>query len=112
MRSPRRIMAAAVLGFECVVLALMTPVMISVEGVGAGPAVAVGVGSAVAAVLIAGLLRFEWAYWLGFALQLFAVGMGVVVPAMFVLGMVFGALWTTAYVLGRRIEAEQRQRTA
>jgi hypothetical protein len=38
--------------------------------------------------------------------------MGVVVPAMFVLGMVFGALWTTAYVLGRRIEAEQRQRTA
>jgi Protein of unknown function (DUF4233) len=28
---------------------------------------------------------------------------------MFVLGVVFGALWTTAYVLGRRIEAEERQ---
>jgi hypothetical protein len=110
MRSPRRTMAAAVLGFECVVLALMTPVMISVESVTAGRAVAAGLGSAAAAVVVAGLLRFEWAYWLGFALQLFAIGMGVVVPAMFVLGVVFGALWTTAYVLGRRIESEQRQR--
>jgi Protein of unknown function (DUF4233) len=112
MRNPRRVMAAAVLGFECVVLALMTPVMISVEGVDAGSAVAAGLGSAGAAVVIAGLLRFEWAYWLGFALQLFAVGMGVVVPAMYVLGVVFGALWTTAYVLGRRIDSEQRQHAA
>ena len=29
---------------------------------------------------------------------------------MIVLGLIFGALWTTAYVLGRKIEIEQAER--
>jgi hypothetical protein len=29
------------------------------------------------------------------------------IPVMIVLGLAFGALWTTAYVLGKRIEAQQ-----
>jgi hypothetical protein len=62
---------------------------------------------AFAAVLIAGLLRSEWAYYAGFALQGAALALGFVVPAMFVLGLIFGALWTTAYVLGKRIESQQ-----
>ncbi len=107
MRDPRRTMCAAVLGLECVVLALVTPVLTVVEDVSKRNAVLVGIGSAVAAVVIAGLLRFEWAYWLGTALQLVAIGMGFVVSAMFVLGLGFGALWTTAYWLGRKIERER-----
>ena len=67
----------------------------------------VGLGLAVAALVIAGLLRFEAAYYAGFVLQAAALALGVVVPAMIVLGLVFGALWTTAYVLGRKIEREQ-----
>jgi Protein of unknown function (DUF4233) len=110
MRNPRRAMAAAVLGFECIVLALVTPVLISVEDVSPSIAVSIGIGSAVTALVIAGLLRFEWAYWLGFALQVFAIGLGFLVVDMFVLGLIFGALWTTAYVLGHKIESEQRRR--
>jgi hypothetical protein len=104
MRHPRRAMAAAVLALESIVLALLTPVLISVNDVSKPTAVAIGVGSAVAALVIAGLLRFEWAYWLGFVLQAFAFSMGFVVIDMFVLGLVFAALWTTAYVLGRKVE--------
>ncbi|MFY9913451.1 MAG: DUF4233 domain-containing protein [Nocardioidaceae bacterium] len=107
MRSPRRLMCASVLGFECVALGLMTPVLITVEDVSTGVAVAIGVGLAVSALVVAGLLRFEWAYYLGFAIQVAALAMGVLLPAMIVLGLVFGALWTTAYVLGRKIEAQQ-----
>ncbi len=107
MRSPRRMMCASVLGFECVALGLMTPVLITVEDVSTGVAVAIGVGLAVSALVVAGLLRFEWAYYLGFAIQVAALAMGVLLPAMIVLGLVFGALWTTAYVLGRKIEAQQ-----
>jgi hypothetical protein len=108
MRSPRRMMCASVLGFECIVLALSTIVLISIENVSTGTGLAIGLGLAVSALVIAGLLRAEWAYYAGFALQAAALALGiVVVPTMVVLGVVFGALWTAAYVLGRRIEQEQ-----
>ncbi len=110
MRSPRRIMCASVLGFECVVLALSSIVLISVEDVSAPTSLGIGLGLAVAALVIAGLLRLEWAYYAGFALQVAALALGVVVPAMIVLGAGFGALWTTAYVLGLKIEREQAAR--
>lgn len=106
MRSPRRTMCASVLAFECVVLGLVTPVLITVEDVPTVPALAVGLGLAAAALLIAGLLRHERAYVAGFVLQVAALALGVLVPAMIVLGLAFGALWTTAYVLGRRIERQ------
>jgi hypothetical protein len=107
MRSLRQTMCAAVLAFECIVLGLVTPVLISVEGISAGIALSVGLGLAAAALLIAALLRFEPAYVAGFALQVAAIGLGVVVPVMFVLGLIFGGLWTTAYVLGRRIDQQR-----
>lgn len=107
MRSPRRMMCASVLGFECIVLALSSIVLISVEDVSTATGLAVGLGLAAGALVIAALLRVEWAYYAGFALQVAALALGVVVPVMFVLGLVFGALWTTAYVLGRKIEVEQ-----
>ena len=106
MRSPRRTMCASVLGFECVVLALVTPVLITVEDVPTGPALGIGLGLAAAAIVIAGLLRHEEAYVAGFVLQVAALGLGLIVPAMILLGLAFGALWTTAYVLGRRIERQ------
>jgi hypothetical protein len=109
MRSPRRMMCASVLGFECIVLGLVTPVLITVEDIAVGVALAIGLGLAVSAVLIAGLLRHEWAYYAGFAIQVAAIALGFVVPVMFVLGLVFGALWTAAYVLGRKIEVQQAQ---
>jgi hypothetical protein len=107
MRSPRRMMCAAVLGIECIVLGLSSIVLISVEDISTRTGLAIGLGLAIAAIVIAGLLRFEWAYYTGFALQVAALAVGVVVPVMILLGAVFGALWTTAYVLGLKIEREQ-----
>ncbi len=99
-------MCASVLVFECIVLGLVTPVLITVEDMTTSNALVIGLGLAFAALVIAGLLRAEWAYWLGFGLQVAAVTLGLVVPAMFALGGIFGALYTTAYVLGRKIEAQ------
>ncbi len=110
MRSPRRMMCAAVLGFECIVLGLSSIVLITIEDVSVAKGLTAGLGLAVAAILIAGLLRYEWAYYAGFALQVAALALGIVVPAMIVLGAVFAALWTTAYVLGLKIEREQAAR--
>ncbi len=100
-------MCASVLGFECIVLGLVTPVLIAVEEVSTAKGVLLGVGLAACALVVAALLRFEWAYLLGFAIQVAALALGFVVVDMFLLGAIFGALYTAAYVLGRKIESQQ-----
>ena len=105
----QRRLCAAILSLEAIVLGLSTPVLISVEGVSTLAALVIGLGLMVGCVLVAGLLRFPWAYALGWAIQVAAIAIGFVVPAMFFLGAVFLALWATAYVLGRRIEVERAQ---
>ncbi len=109
-RSPRRGMCAAILSLEGVTLGLTTPVLISVTGVDTGTALWVGLGLAAACFILAGLLRGEWAYAVGWALQVVAFGMGFLIPLMFVLGAVFALLWGTAYFLGRKIERERAVR--
>ena len=106
-RSPRRGMAAAVLSLEAITLGLTTPVMITIADVDAGTATAVGLGLAVVCLLLAGMLRTEWAYLAAYVVQVAAVALGFVVPVMFLLGLVFAALWTAADLLGRRIERER-----
>lgn len=108
-RSPRRGMCAAVLSLEAITLGLTTPVMITIADVSAGTAVAVGVGLAVVCLLLAGMLRAEWAYTLGWAVQVAAVGLGFVIPLMFVLGGIFALLWGSAYFLGLKIERERAE---
>ncbi|WP_244242376.1 DUF4233 domain-containing protein [Nocardioides seonyuensis] len=106
-RSPRRGMCAAVLFLEAITLGLTTPVMISVAGVDTGTALTVGLGLTLLCVLLAGMLRAEWAYLVGYAVQAVAIALGLVVPMMFFLGVVFAALWTGADLLGRKIERER-----
>ena len=106
-RSPRRGMCAAILSLEAITLGLTTPVMVTVADVPLGTALGVGLGLMVACLLLAGLLRWEWAYWWGWAVQAAAIGLGFVVPFMFFLGVVFAALWAAANVLGRRIERDR-----
>ncbi|MBA2418456.1 MAG: DUF4233 domain-containing protein [Nocardioidaceae bacterium] len=101
---------AAMLVFEAVVIALATPVMIAVEDVQTDVALSVGLGLAFLALLTAGLLRRPWAYVLGHAIQVAIIAMGFLVPAMFLVGVMFAALWVTAYLLGRKIEADKAVR--
>jgi hypothetical protein len=95
------------LTLEAIVLALSVPVMISVEDVDTGVAVGLGLGLAVLCVVTAGLLRRPWAYIVGHAVQVGAICLGFLVPIMFAVGTMFAALWATAYVVGRRIEADR-----
>jgi hypothetical protein len=106
-RSPRRSMCAAVLSLEAIALGLTTPVMISLSDVRPAVALPVGLGLAVACVLAAGMLRAEWAYFLGHGIQAAAILLGFLVPVMWVLGPVFALLWGAAYGLGRKIERER-----
>ena len=105
----QRRLCAAILSLEAIAFGLATPVLISVAGVSTGTALWVGLGLTVACILVAGLLRFAWAYWLGWAIQLAAIALGFEVGTMFALGAIFLALWATAYFLGRKIERERAE---
>jgi amino acid transporter len=102
-----RTLAAAVLAFQSIVIALAIPVAISVYDVPAARAGWVGGVVAISCILVAGLLRHRWAYALGWAIQVVSILAGFVVPVMFVLGGIFMALWWGALTLGRKGEATQ-----
>jgi hypothetical protein len=105
----QRRLCAAILFLEAIAFGLSTPVLVSVAGVSTATALWVGLGLTVACLLVAGLLRFPWAYWLGWAVQVAALALGFEVGAMFVLGVIFLALWATAWFLGRKIEVERAE---
>jgi hypothetical protein len=107
MGNPRRSMCATMLALQCIVLGLSTPVLITIADVGTSTGLTIGLGLAVAALVVAGLLRYEWAYYAGFAVQAATLALGFVIPVMFVLGVIFGSLYTAAYLLGRKIEADR-----
>lgn len=106
-RSPRRGMCAAILSLEAITLGLTTPVLISLTDVPTGLALLIGLGLAVVCLLLAGMLRSEWAYTAGWVVQGAAIALGLVIPMMFFLGGVFALLWGTAVFLGRKIESER-----
>ena len=108
-RSPKRGMCAAVLFLESITLGLTTPVMITLAGVAVPVALSVGLGLALACVLLSGMLRRSWAYAAGWVVQVCAIGLGLVIPVMFFLGAVFAALWAGAVYLGTRIERERAE---
>jgi Protein of unknown function (DUF4233) len=105
----QRRLCAAILSLEAIAFGLATPVLISVAGVSTAMALWIGLGLTVACILVAALLRFEWAYWLGWAIQFGAIALGFEVGTMFVLGGIFLALWATAWFLGRKIERERAE---
>lgn len=105
----RRRLCAAVLTLEAVVLGLTTPVLISVQEVDTATALWIGLGLAVVSLVTAGMLRRDWAYGLGWLVQLAAIALGIEITAMFVLGAVFLSLYWAAFVLGTRIDEHQRR---
>lgn len=108
----RRRLCAAILFLEAIALGLTTPVLISVASVDTSTALWLGLGLCVACLVVAGLLRLPWAYLLGWAIQLAALGLGAQVPAMYALGGIFLLLWGAAYFLGRTIDTERSEAQA
>ncbi len=100
-----RRLCATVLIFEAIVIGLAIPVAITIEHESHGAAgVAGGVLAAIAVLLAAVVGRpgQRWALVAGSLLQVAVIATGLVVPAMFVLGAIFAALWAAAIWLGVR----------
>ena len=103
-KNPMRVVLLSVLAFEVVVFGLAIPVMIFNSGVSAGSAAGFGGGAAVLAFVAAGTLRRTFGYPLGWLTQLVGLLLGLVTPAMFVVGIVFTAIWVISFILGKRLD--------
>jgi hypothetical protein len=112
-----RRLCGTVLGMEAVVMLLSIVPTIKLEHVHGGVAAGVGGGLALVALLLAGVVGKpgrSWAIIAGSVYQVLVISAGVLLPSMYVLGSIFGALWITGIWLARRIEQQtlERQRTA
>jgi hypothetical protein len=103
-----RKLCATVLVMEAVVIGLAIPVAIAQEHLHRDVAGGLGGGLAVCALVLGGLVGrpgMGWVLWAGTILQVLIIAAGVVVPAMYILGAIFAALWITAIRLARRPQA-------
>lgn len=105
----QRRLCSAILSLEAIVLGLSTLVLLPLASVSTGTGIGIGLGLFVVCLLVASLLRFRWAYLLGWLIQVAALGLGWVITAMLALGVVFLALWAAAYFLGEKIERERAE---
>jgi hypothetical protein len=106
-RSLKRALASIVLGFELVVVFLGALVLFGLGSL--PPAVALGGGAALCIVMLAtiALLRYPFAYAIGWAVQGIIILSGIFNPALFVVGAIFAALWTYCMISGTRIDRQK-----
>ena len=45
-----------------------------------------------------------WGYLLSWTLQIFGILLGLATPMMYVVGIIFAAIWVSIMVLGKRID--------
>jgi hypothetical protein len=99
-------LCGTVLGMEAVIVALcIVPAMV-LEHVRGAVAGGVGGGIAIIAILLAGFVgKRPWALIAGSVLQLLVIAAGIVLPVMYVLGVIFAALWFGGIRLARKWES-------
>jgi Protein of unknown function (DUF4233) len=101
-----RQLCGTVLAMEAIIIGLAIPVAIVLEHLRHSVAGGVGGGLAVCALLLSGLVGRPgkaWALVAGSVLQVLVIAAGVVVPAMYILGVIFAALWVTGIWLAHRL---------
>jgi hypothetical protein len=102
-----RRLCSTVLGMEAVIIALAIVPTVVLEHVSGGLAGGIGGGLAIAALLIAAFVGrpgMGWALIAGSVLQLVIIAAGAALPAMYILGVIFTALWITGIWLARKWE--------
>lgn len=111
-RGVRESLGSIVLAFELVIVFLGALVLFGLNAL--PPAIALGGGGVVVLLMVvaAATLRHEAGVWLGWFIQLVVVAAGFLVPAFFIVGAIFTALWAYCMIAGARIDRNNRAASA
>jgi hypothetical protein len=107
-RTMRETLGSIVLGFELIIVFLGALVLFGLKSLPA--AVALGGGAALVILMIVAiaLLRYRVGIIIGWAVQLIVIAAGILVPAFFIVGAIFAAIWTYCMIVGGRIDHRDR----
>lgn len=106
-KSTKRMFAVSILAFElfvvffaCLVAYGLRPIPVVDIAIGGG-------GIIVLAMIAMGLLRLRIGYLLGHIVQLALIASGLVVPMMYLVGVLFAAAWGYGLYAGGRVDREK-----
>ena len=109
-RSAQASLGQVVLGFELIVVGLAA---LTIFGLGAlPPVVALGGGAAVCLLMLATIglmMKYNWAFILGWAVQAIIVLSGFAVTMLFLIGAVFAGIWTFAMTTGAKLDSQKKE---
>lgn len=108
-RSVQRSLGSIVLGFELIVVFLGALVIFGLKALPAGWAFGGGAAMVLAMAGTIALLRFRWAFAIGWILQLIVVASGFLNGVLFIVGVLFTALWAYCMITGARLDRQQAQ---
>jgi len=111
-RSVQQSLGSIVLGFELIVVFLGALVIFGLKALPAAWALGGGAAMVVAMALTIGLLRFRWAFAVGWILQLVVVASGFLNPVLFIVGVLFTALWAYCMITGAKLDRQARRHPA
>jgi hypothetical protein len=98
------------LGFEVIVVGLASLVAMGLGALPVGLALGGGAALVILMLIAVSLIpRYSWAFGLGWAVQAIIVSSGFVLQMMFLLGIVFTAIWTYAMITGARLDSQKAQ---
>ncbi len=111
VRSAQASLGQVVLGFELIVVGLAA---LTIFGLGALPAwLALGGGAALCALMviaIALMMKYRWAFLLGWAVQAILVLSGFAVTMLFLIGAVFAGIWAFAMTAGAKLDSQKKEK--
>lgn len=115
-RGARESLGSVVLGFESIIVFLGGLVVYGLrvlpDGIEPWWGIVAGSVLALVMVVIAGLLRHSWAIVMGWALQVVVFLGGFLVPALFLVALIFGGMWAYATIKGASLDARNARRAA
>jgi uncharacterized protein YybS (DUF2232 family) len=109
-RSAQTSLGQVVLGFELIVVGLAA---LTIFGLGAlPPLLALGGGAAMSLFMLATIglmMKYKWAFILGWAIQAIIVLSGFAVTMLFLIGAVFAGIWTFAMTTGAKLDSQKKE---
>lgn len=109
-RSAQASLGQVVLGFELIVVGLAA---LTIFGLGAlPPLLALGGGAVVCLLMLATIglmMKYKWAFILGWAVQAIIVISGFAVTMLFLIGAVFAGIWAYAMTTGAKLDSQKKE---
>lgn len=109
-RSVQRSLGSIALGLELVVVFLAALVIFGLHALPAAVALAGGGCLVLAMIATIALLRYRFAYLIGWILQAVVIAAGFLVTEMFIVGAIFAALWAYCTIVGAKIDRREQPR--